>query len=323
MKLFLPLLLAALAPTSSAQQVISVHGSGTTNPQKCYWDIMDKLTMQSKQPIRLTYRGIGSSGGQFEFIGDETTLQPFNDFGSGDIPLSEEDFNKFPTGSILHLPIVMGAISFFHSVPTNGEDLNLTPCVLAKILNRDITDWTDAEIITLNPDLNLPSPYPIKVAHRVEGSSSTASITDYLNQVCPTQWPANLVGKVITWKTDTVGCEGSGGMTDCIRETPGTIGYIDSGHGHAEGLQEIDLMNFDGEYLSSKKAAERNGILAAATGSAGIPAELDQSFASLNLLNQVSVIFCALPPCRHKSRLTFFRFLLLFFSRPVPVPGLL
>lgn len=288
MKFFLPLLLAAVAPTSNAQPVISVHGSGTTNPQKCYWDIMDKLTKQSKQPIRLTYRGIGSSSGQFEFIGNGTTL-PFNDFGSGDIPLSDEDFNKFPAGSILHLPIVMGSIGFFHSVPTDGKDLSLNPCLIAKILNRDITDWMDPEVVALNPDLALPSPYPISVARRVEGSSSTASITAYLNQVCSTEWPESLVNSKITWKSDTLPCEGSGGMTDCIRDRPGTIGYIDSGHGHAEGLQEIDLENADGEYLSSKKAAERNGILAAATVDAGIPANLDESFANLNLLNQVRV----------------------------------
>ena len=43
MKFFLPLLLAALAPSiTDAQAVIQLHGSGTTNPQKCYWDIMDK-----------------------------------------------------------------------------------------------------------------------------------------------------------------------------------------------------------------------------------------------------------------------------------------
>eukprot|EP00980_Cylindrotheca_fusiformis_P028282 scaffold22589_cov138-Cylindrotheca_fusiformis.AAC.45 len=286
MKFFLPLLLATLVPTSSAQEVISVHGSGTTNPQKCYWDIMDKLMKQSKQPIRLTYRGVGSGNGQSDFIGDESTLEPYNDFGSGDIPLSQQQYDLFEPNSILHLPIVMGAISFFHSVPTGGKKLFLEPCVLAKILNREITDWTDDEITNLNPDLNLESPFPIRVVHRKNGSSSTASITAYLNQVCSAEWPDNLVGSTIVWKTDTEACEGSGGMTDCIRNEVGTIGYIDSGHGHAEGLQEIDLLNADGEYLSSKEAGEKNGILAAATEDAGIPPALDQSFANINLLNQ-------------------------------------
>ena len=286
MKFFLPSLLAAIAPLATAQSVVSVHGSGTTNPSKCYWHIMDKIMTQAKIPIKMTYRAVGSSTGQAEFVGDE--VLPDNHFGSGDIPLSDEDFNKFPAGSVLHLPIVLSAISFFHSVPTGGEKLNLTPCVLAKILNRDITDWTSAEILELNPNLNLPGPYPITVAHRVKGSSSTASITQYLNQVCSEEW--DQVGKTITWKEDTVGCEGSGGMTDCILGTPGTIGYIDAGHGHSQGLQEIELRNADGNYISSLESNARGGIMAA-TENAGLPTTLDGSFASVNLLNAVSLTF--------------------------------
>jgi phosphate transport system substrate-binding protein len=244
----------------------------------------------------MTYRAVGSSTGQAEFIGEVTT--PDNDFGSGDIPLSQVDFDKFEAGSILHLPIVLGAISFFHSVPTGDEQLNLTPCVLAKIFNRDITDWTAPEIVELNPNLSLPSPYPISVAHRVQGSSSTASITQYLHLTCPDEWPETLIGKEIDWKTDpkyTKGCEGSGGMTVCITNTPGTIGYIDSGHGHAEKLQEIELLNADENYISSKEAASRGGIMAAA-GDAGLPSSLDGSFANVKLLNQVSGVVRSILP---------------------------
>jgi ABC-type phosphate transport system substrate-binding protein len=291
MKFFLSLLLAA-SPSSIAQEVISVHGSGTTNPQKCYWDIMDTLMKQSKQPIRFTYRGVGSSTGQSEFLGDDS-YNPYNDFGSGDIPLSEEKFKSI-TGAgveILHLPVMMGAIGFFHSVDTGGKKLNLTPCVLAKILDRKIIDWSDDEIKKINAGLSLPST-PINVARRVKGSSSTASITTYLNKVCEDSWPTSLVGKEIAWKEDTMKCEGSSGMTDCIRNFPGTIGYIDAGHGHSENLSEIELMNADGDYISSKEASIRDGILEAALATtSGVPSELDQSFAGVNLLNQVRVIF--------------------------------
>jgi ABC-type phosphate transport system substrate-binding protein len=90
--------------------------------------------------------------------------------------LSESDFSLFPDNSILHLPFVLGAISFFHLVPTSDEELNLSPCVLAKILNLNITDWTYPEILKENPNLSLPSPYPIKVAHCVQGSSLTTPV---------------------------------------------------------------------------------------------------------------------------------------------------
>jgi uncharacterized small protein (DUF1192 family) len=74
-------------------------------------------------------------------------------------------------------------------------------------------------------------------------------------------------------------------MTDCINEVPGTIGYIESGHGHAEGLQEIELLNAANNYISSKEAAAVGGILAAAE-NANTPTTLDASFADVNYLNQ-------------------------------------
>ena len=280
--------LASLAATSlngaASQSVTSLHGSGTTNPSKCYWTIMDQMKIQAKLPIQMTYRAVGSSTGQAEFIGDGITSD--NMFGSGDIPFSQESYDAFPPGSILHLPVVLGAISFFHSVDTGSEKLNISPCILAKILKREITDWGDSEIKAANPNLSLPNPSPITVAHRVKGSSSTASITKYLNQVCPEEWPEEMVGKTIEWPEDTIGCEGSGGMSACIKEKPGTIGYIDMGHGHAENLQEIELLNAAQKYISSKEAAEAGGIMAAAE-NAALPATLDGSFADVNLLNQV------------------------------------
>eukprot|EP00531_Pseudo-nitzschia_arenysensis_P003678 CAMPEP_0116138502 /NCGR_PEP_ID=MMETSP0329-20121206/12816_1 /TAXON_ID=697910 /ORGANISM="Pseudo-nitzschia arenysensis, Strain B593" /LENGTH=499 /DNA_ID=CAMNT_0003633489 /DNA_START=141 /DNA_END=1640 /DNA_ORIENTATION=+ len=275
-------LLATLAP-AAAQPVISLHGSGTTNPSKCYWTIMDQMQIQTKLPVQMTYRAVGSSTGQAEFIGDGVTSD--NMFGSGDIAFSQENYDSFPPDSILHLPVVLGAISFFHSVDTGGEKLNVSPCILAKILKREITDWNDAEIAQENPNLSLKTPSPITVAHRVKGSSSTASITKYLNQVCPEEWPAELVGKTIAWPDDTIGCEGSGGMSGCIKDIEGTIGYIDMGHGHAENLNEIELLNAAQKYISSKEAAAAGGIMAAAE-NAALPATLEGSFADVNLLNQ-------------------------------------
>jgi len=276
-------LMAAPGSFVTAQPVVSLHGSGTTNPSKCYWTIMDQLQIQSKIPVRMTYRAVGSSTGQAEFIGDGITSD--NMFGSGDIPFSQENYDTFPADSILHLPVVLGAISFFHSVPTGNEKLNLSPCILAKILKREITDWGDEEILLANPNLILPKPSPITVAHRVKGSSSTASVTKYLNQVCPQEWPAALVGKTITWPEQTKGCEGSGGMSTCIKQKTGTIGYIDMGHGHAENLSEIELLNADQKYISSKEAAQAGGIMAAAE-NAALPSTLEGSFANVNLLSQ-------------------------------------
>ena len=168
--------LSSLALVSGESSTLTLHGSGTTNPSKCYWHIMDKMEARSKMPMHMTYRAIGSSSGQAEF----SQNPPITAFGSGDIPLKKDFWDAFQAEgtTVLQLPVFVGAVSFFHNVP-NTPTLNLTGCTLAKIMKREITDWSHEEVKDLNPDLTIPSGgLPITVARRVDGSSSTSGITN-------------------------------------------------------------------------------------------------------------------------------------------------
>lgn len=279
--------------------VVQLHGSGTTNPSKCYWKLMDQMMARSKVPLRMTYRAVGSSTGIFEFVGVNHTAdfayKAYNDFGSGDIPVPSDDYEALRArgSEVVHFPFVLGAISLFHSIPgfSNDDDngLNLTSCDIAKIFKREILYWDDDAIQKDNPNLKVPyKNYPIKVAHRRKGSSSTASFTEYLHLTCPEEWPAESVGSKITWNEDTMTCEGSGGMTNCIRDYEGTIGYIDSGHGHSENLVEIELRNLEGKFLNSKQAGD-SGIKRAALEALDegiVPSRSDADHGAVKLLNK-------------------------------------
>lgn len=173
--LFLGVLPSATV-VESAETVLGIHGSGTTNPSKCYWNILDKLEARSRLPLHTTYRAVGSTTGMVEFINDLKLDAPI-DFASGDIPITTEDYERLSGANIgvIHLPILLGAVSVFHSVP-NTPDLNLTACLLAKIYTREITTWTDPEIADRNPNLSVPDEAKqITVGVRREGSSSTES----------------------------------------------------------------------------------------------------------------------------------------------------
>eukprot|EP00560_Eucampia_antarctica_P006558 CAMPEP_0197824842 /NCGR_PEP_ID=MMETSP1437-20131217/2049_1 /TAXON_ID=49252 ORGANISM="Eucampia antarctica, Strain CCMP1452" /NCGR_SAMPLE_ID=MMETSP1437 /ASSEMBLY_ACC=CAM_ASM_001096 /LENGTH=482 /DNA_ID=CAMNT_0043424635 /DNA_START=118 /DNA_END=1563 /DNA_ORIENTATION=+ len=292
--------LALLAVAAKAEpDVITLSGSGTTNPSKCFWKIMDHFRERCRTPLWMSYRAIGSGNGIKEFIGvnntGDFTYKSYNDFGAGDIPIPSAQYNALklasPDTTIYHLPFVMGAISIFHSIPNVPDGplgLNLTSCTLARIFSRKIKNWDDTEILVRNPGLLKAlggKKLPIKVAHRQNGSSSTASITQYLNEGCPTEWPESSVGKLIKWDAETTGVEGSGQMTTAIRDNDGAIGYLDAGHGHSENLVEIELENKNGKFLSSKYAMMNGGISAAAE---SLPADLDLSmdFDNINYLNK-------------------------------------
>ena len=61
-------LFVALAATGASAQlaniesdkVFELHGSGTTNPQRFFWKVMDILEERAANPIKLTYRGVGA-----------------------------------------------------------------------------------------------------------------------------------------------------------------------------------------------------------------------------------------------------------------------
>ena len=253
-----------------SMESIPVHGSGTTNPSKFFWKLMDTLEERSRIHLSMSYRAVGSSTGIKEFVGDDNGYEPYSHFGSGDIVVPTADYTDLNNAgkSFVTIPFQLGAISFFHNVPgvPDGKALDLQPCVLAKIFTRKIKTWDHADILSSNPGFSPPAGKEITVVRRIYGSSSTSLISQYLHKVCPSDWDIG-VGKgnalssnptVPTkapfWPSDTVGAEGSGGVSDAISATEYSIGYIESGHGQALGLAEVALQNKDGNYLTAADA---------------------------------------------------------------------
>jgi hypothetical protein len=87
------------------------------------------------------------------------------------------------------------------------------------------------------------------------------SIDQYMHTACDDAnltLPNSLTGELPAWPTssDTFrNCSGSAGVTTCIEENIGAIGYIDSGHGLTAGLSEVRLRNaISGEFFNSQES---------------------------------------------------------------------
>jgi ABC-type phosphate transport system substrate-binding protein len=190
MSALLSMLLAGslLKSTGAETGIISVHGSGTSNPNRCFGSVMEEIQARAKLPVRLSYRSVGSSIGLEEFINEGNLEKSAFDFASTEIPVSTEDWQNFRDNNVtlLQIPTLFGAVTFFHSVP-DMPNLNLTSCLLARIFTREIKDWAHPDIRELNPGLNklfdegnensLGASLRIRVAVRDEGSSNTNAIT--------------------------------------------------------------------------------------------------------------------------------------------------
>src|SRR3989442_4093091 len=91
-----------------------------------------------------------------------------------------------------------------------------------------ITNWNDKRIAASNPGVALP-PAPILPVHRSDGSGTTNIFTTYLSAVS-VPW-RELVGAntSVSWPAG-VGGQGNEGGAGLVRQTPGSIGYVQLAH---------------------------------------------------------------------------------------------
>jgi len=239
------------------------------------------METRARAPLHLSYRAVGSSTGQKEFVGDaNSNYESYNHFGAGDIPVTAAHYSTLqsqsPPKAMVHIPFALGAIGVFHSVPSGnlgGASLALDACLLARIFNGNIRTWDHADIKSQNPGLNVPAGQAIKVAHRRLGSSSTGGLSGYLNKKCPGDWGLG-AGSTINWPSVSTiqAVEGSPEMQAHINGNDYAIGYLDAGHGHDYNLQEVALTNRDGQKRTSKQSIALGGV--ADAGSAGVTANV-------------------------------------------------
>ena len=124
--------------------VLSLSGSGTTNPSKLLWRVFNTIEDQAGSPIRVTYRAVGSGTGIKEFVGDAgSAFAPYSDFGSADIPL------PFPSLCFPSPPL---------PVPSTPELLPSPPAL--PLVHRRARSWRRSAR-GRHPELGTPPPPPL------------------------------------------------------------------------------------------------------------------------------------------------------------------
>jgi phosphate transport system substrate-binding protein len=102
--------------------------------------------------------------------------------------------------------------------------------------------------------LNLPKDTYIIIAHRSDGSGTTAVFTDYLAKVSP-EWKQKYgFGKGIKWPVG-LGGKGNEGVTGLIKNNPGSIGYIEMTYAVANKMPVAAIRNKAGEFIAPSEEA--------------------------------------------------------------------
>ena len=231
---------------ASAQQI---SGAGATFPAPLYqrWSVeFNKI-----QPaVKVNYQSVGSGAGVKNFI------QGVVDFGASDAAMSDQDIAKVPKGVVM-VPATAGEIVFAYNLP-GVKDIKLTREVMAGIYLGTVTKWNDPAIVKENPSLTLPN-LAIQVAYRSDGSGTTYVFTQHLSAISPKFNDEIGTDKSVTFPAG-VGGKGNEGVTALIKQSPGTIGYVEYGYAKDNGLSMAMLQNKSGNFIAPNIAAGRETL---------------------------------------------------------------
>lgn len=229
-------LLAGCGQKVSAQLLI--NGAGATFPYPMYSKWFYEYAKVDPS-VRFNYQSIGSGGGQRQILAGTV------DFGASDGPMSDESLKAAP-GKILHIPTVAGADVITYNLP-GSPALQLDAPTLAGIFLGKITKWNDPAIAAQNPGAKLPET-GIVVVHRSDGSGTTYIFADYLSSISK-EWETGVGrGTAVKWPVG-LGAKGNEGVTEQIRQIPGSIGYVELVYAVQQKLPFASMKNAAGHYI--------------------------------------------------------------------------
>ena len=222
----------------------SLSGAGSTfvAPVMSVWT----KSYSESDGVQVAYQPIGSGGGVQQIVAGTV------DFGASDTPMKDTELAAAKLGPILHIPLTLGAAVPAYKVKGIQTGLKFDGDTLGKIFAGKITKWNDPALVALNPGTTLPD-QPIAVAHRSDGSGTTAVWTDYLTKESPT-WvqtlggPDKSFGKDIAWPVG-IGGKGNEGVSGVINQTDGSIGYVELSYALAQNLNYGLVKNKAGNFI--------------------------------------------------------------------------
>jgi len=244
------ILLAGAAATAATAQAEQINGAGATFPYPIYskwFSDYNKL----HPDVEINYQSIGSGGG-IRQLSNQTVF-----FGATDGPMTPDQMQGAP-GRILHLPTVLGAVVPIYNIPGVDAPLKFSGTLLADIILGKVTKWNDPAIAGPNPGVKLPST-DITVAHRSDGSGTTYIFVDYLSKVSPEFKTKVGVATSVNWPVG-VGGKGNEGVAGLVKQTPGSIGYVELIYAKQNNIDYGSVKNMEGEYV----AASLDSVTAAA-----------------------------------------------------------
>ena len=250
---------AALMLTATTVQAAgALSGASATFPAPIYAKWAEAY--KARTGVSLNYQAIGSGGG-IKQINASTV-----DFGASDKPLKPGDL---AAGGLAMFPTVVGGVVPVMNLPgIKAGQLKMTGANLADIYRGAIKRWNDPILVRSNPGVTLPN-LPITVVHRADGSGTTFLFTSYLSLKAP-HWAREVgANDSVQWPVG-VGGKGNDGVAAQVKQTPGSIGYVEYAYAKQNAMTYALMQDKAGQFIAPTaanfRAAAANAKWASAPG---------------------------------------------------------
>ena len=148
-----------------------------------------------------------------------------------------------------YIPLSSQAVSIVYNIPSFPDipsGLRLNSTTLFLMLNGSITQWNDAAIKDLNPNLYLPNEKIVVVHSSDDNNNSSSNSTSsmlLLNQYLGFQ------DIIINWPGDSIAASGPAELAETIRKTPYSVGYVDFSYAVQTRMTYAAIGNADDDYI--------------------------------------------------------------------------
>ncbi|MCD0450369.1 phosphate ABC transporter substrate-binding protein PstS [Actinocorallia sp. API 0066] len=230
----------AAAPEGNCVEA-TVNAAGSSAQKNAVDEWIKNYTANCAGAV-LNYNPSGSGAGIEAFNGKQAA------FAGSDSVMKPEEAEAAKTrcagNPALHLPMVVGPVAIAYNLD-GVEGLQLSPETLANIFANKIKKWNDPAIAADNPGVTLPDTN-ITTVHRADESGTTDNFTKYLAAVVPDIWTFE-TGKVWTAPGGQGGTK-SDGVTTLVKQSKGSIGYVEMSYAENASLSTVKVKNGAGEY---------------------------------------------------------------------------
>ena len=231
-----------------AAPVTDLAVAGLTFAEPLYVSQLD--AWYQKTQVKAVYGALSSSAA-LRALQDRTI-----DIGATDVLLTPAEQARLP-GSVLSIPTCLGAVAVCINLP-GGPALRMDSSLLSAIFRGDVKKWNDARIALLNPVIRLPD-LPIIVLHRADASGTSSIFTTYLSATDQTWSDKVGAGQLVAWPAG-VGVKANSGMAAMLRQTSGSIGYLEYTFAVQSNLTCVALRNRAGAFVLPSVASMQAAV---------------------------------------------------------------